>query len=50
VEINQQHLFAFKHAFGEGSSFIDFALFVSGMLFIKIVSGVDVEFVFTVAA
>ena len=46
MEVNQQHLFAFEHAFGEGSGFIDFALFVGGMLFIKIVSGVDVEFVF----
>ena len=38
MEIDQQHLFTFEHAFGEGSGFIDFALFVSGMLFIKIVS------------
>lgn len=50
VQVEQQHLFAFEHALGEGTSFIHLALVVDGMAGVKIMRGIDVELPFAVAA
>ncbi|MNV08603.1 hypothetical protein D3C71_990700 [compost metagenome] len=50
VEIEQQHLFVFKHSLGQRSHFVDFTLLVRRVGFVQIMGGVNGQFALAMAA
>ena len=49
VQIEQQHLFAFEHPFGQRTGFIHLALIVNRMAGVEIMGRVDIQFAFAAA-